>query len=139
MRVSDKDFEQDVAQKTERRPFPERHGFRAVGSEFSTAVADVIADGHGFAVETFGEGVRRYPCPFCGQALYPAESWFCEVTMEVITPATDTGCECSWCLINRNGMPGRGRPRKHCGGELCRREYERQRKQVSREMTKGRR
>jgi hypothetical protein len=80
----------------------------------------LLTANHGFVVETLGSTQPKPdPCPHCGGSRYSVNTWFCEFQPEEVTPMTDTGCGCNWCLINRWATPGKGRPRIHCGKPAC--------------------
>lgn len=86
-------------------------------------IGDLMATGHGVSVtKPSGLPADMPPCRHCGGPLYPVKVWLCQCTLEVFTLATDTGCRCNWCILNRGGErpPGQGRPRVHCGQPACR-------------------
>lgn len=102
-------------------------------SRRSDEVGGLLEDGHGFTVQTSGTArPEPPPCPHCAGPMYPQPTWVCECTMEDVRPESDIGCGCNWCVINRNGLPGRGRPRHHCGKSECKRAFERERKRAQR-------
>lgn len=93
-------------------------------SESREQARELLATGQGFSVQTAGSArAPSPPCPFCGQPMYSQARWYCELTLFPTTPATDRGCECNWCIMNREALPGPGKPRKHCQRSACRKSY----------------
>lgn len=105
-------------------------------------VDDLVGSGHGFIVKKSGAPTRDIPpCRYCGNPMYSHVAWICECSMLVVRLVGDDGkCKCNWCLINRNALPGPGRPKTQCGRPECkkahkrsqnRRNYHRRRKQLA--------